>query len=69
MTLDQIYLKVQNEEIELTELEKETCRSCKKVNGQWVGVDFIPAEDREKDTPFILEVNHFIKTLKVLVMH
>ena len=30
----------------------------KAVNGQWVGVDFIPAEDREKDTPFILEVNH-----------
>ena len=29
----------------------------KVVNGQWVGVDFIPAEDREKDTPFILEVN------------
>ena len=47
------------EEIELTELEKETCLiAAKAVNGQWVGVDFIPAEDREKDTPFILEVNH-----------
>ena len=47
------------EEIELTELEKETCLiAAKAVNGQWVGVDFIPAENREKDSPFILEVNH-----------
>ena len=47
------------EEIELTELEKETCLiAAKAVNGQWVGVDFIPAEDREEDAPYILEVNH-----------
>jgi len=47
------------EEIELTELEKETCLiAAKAVNGQWVGVDFIPSEDREEDAPFILEVNH-----------
>lgn len=46
------------EEIELTDLEKETCLiAAKAVNGQWVGVDFIPAENREKDAPFILEVN------------
>lgn len=46
------------EEIELTDLEKETCLiAAKAVNGQWVGVDFIPAENREKDQPYILEVN------------
>jgi len=45
--------------IEMTELEKEEClRAAKGVNGQWVGVDYIPAENREKDSPFILEVNH-----------
>lgn len=45
--------------IEMTELEKEQClRAAKGVNGQWVGVDFIPAKNREKDNPFILEVNH-----------
>ena len=47
------------EEIELTELEKETCLiAAKAVNGQWVGVDFIPSDDREGEAPFILEVNH-----------
>ena len=30
----------------------------KAVNGQWVGVDFIPAKNRDKDEPYILEVNH-----------
>lgn len=47
------------EEIELTELEKQQCLiAAKAVNGQWVGVDFIPAKNREKEPPFILEVNH-----------
>ena len=47
------------EEIELTEIEKDAClRAAKAVGGQWVGVDFIPAENREKDEPFMLEVNH-----------
>ena len=46
------------EEIELTDLEKEACLiAAKAVNGQWVGVDFIPADNREKDAPYILEVN------------
>ena len=46
------------EEIELTDLEKETCLiAAKAVNGQWVGVDFIPADNRDKDQPYILEVN------------
>ena len=47
------------EEIKLTDLEKETClRAAKAVNGQWVGVDFIPAKNRETGAPYILEVNH-----------
>ena len=47
------------EEIELTEIEKDAClRAAKAVGGQWVGVDFIPAKNREKDEPFMLEVNH-----------
>ena len=44
------------EEIELTDLEKKHVLSS-TVNGQWVGVDFIPADNREKDAPYILEVN------------
>ena len=47
------------EEIKLTDLEKETClRAAKAVNGQWGGVDFIPAKNRETGDPYILEVNH-----------
>ena len=47
------------EEIELTEIEKDAClRAAKAVGGQWVGVDFIPAKNREKDEPYMLEVNH-----------
>jgi len=43
---------------ELTEKEKRDCISAAKaVNGVWVGVDFIPAKDRENGSPFILEVN------------
>ena len=45
--------------IEMTELEKEEClKAAKGVNGQWVGVDYIPANNRVKNPPFILEVNH-----------
>ena len=45
--------------ITLTELEKQEClKAAKGVNGQWVGVDFIPAENRKTDVPYILEVNH-----------
>ena len=47
------------EEIKLTETEENAVlRAAKAVGGQWVGVDFIPAEDRDNDEPFILEVNH-----------
>ena len=45
--------------ITLTELEKQEClKAAKGVNGQWCGVDFIPADNRDKDVPYILEVNH-----------
>ena len=45
--------------IDMTELEKQEClKAAKGVNGQWVGVDFIPADNRDKDAPYILEVNH-----------
>ena len=46
------------EKYELSDIEKENCiRAAKIVGGSWVGVDFIPAKDNEKDQPFILEVN------------
>ena len=43
---------------ELTELERtESLRAAKAVDGQLVGVDFIPAKNREKDKPYMIEVN------------
>ena len=43
---------------ELTELEsKESLRAAKVVDGTIVGVDFIPAKNREKDSPYFIEVN------------
>jgi len=46
------------EEYKLSDVERENCiRAAKIVGGSWVGVDFIPAEDNEKDQPYILEVN------------
>ena len=48
--------KVKN--FKLTELEIEQCiLAAKAVNGLYVGVDFIPSSNREKEPPFILEVN------------
>ena len=42
----------------LTETEVEQCIfAAKAVNGHYVAVDFIPAKNREKDPPYILEVN------------
>ena len=53
-----VHLGSSVEKYELTEKEKQDCiRATKAVNGTWVGVDFIPAKDRENDGPFILEVN------------
>jgi RimK family alpha-L-glutamate ligase len=46
------------EMFELTELErKESLRAVESVDGDIVGVDFIPAKDREKDSPYFIEVN------------
>ena len=44
--------------IKLTKLEEENCiQAADMVDGLWVGVDFIPAKNREKDQPFIIEIN------------
>ena len=44
--------------IKLTDMEKINCLDAAKVvDGLWVGVDFIPAKDRVKEQPFIIEVN------------
>ena len=46
------------EKIKLTELEIEaSLLAAKAVNGLWTAVDFIPSKNREKDPPFIIEVN------------
>src|SRR5210317_1435133 len=46
------------ENIKLTELEiEESLKAAKAVNGLWAAVDFIPSKDREKEPPFMLEVN------------
>jgi len=46
------------EKIELTELEiEQSLLAAKAVNGIWTAVDFIPSKNREKEPPFILEVN------------
>ena len=46
------------ENIELTELEiEESLRAAKAVNGTWSAVDFIPSKNRDKEPPFMLEVN------------
>ena len=53
-----VHLGSEVQEYELTDKEKEDCiRAAKAVNGVWVGVDFIPAKNRDKDGPFILEIN------------
>ena len=46
------------EEHELTEFEaKESLKAAKSVHGQVVGVDFIPAKNRDKESPYFIEVN------------
>ena len=46
------------EEFELTDLEKTEClKAASLVDGKLIGVDFMPAKDREKEQPYILEVN------------
>ena len=42
----------------LTKLEEEqVLQAAKAVDGLWVGVDFIPAKDRNKDLPYFIEIN------------
>jgi hypothetical protein len=44
--------------IDLTELEiEESLKAAKAVGGLWTAVDFIPSKNREKEPPFMLEVN------------
>ena len=46
------------EKHKLTELEiEESLKAAKAMNGLWTAVDFIPSKDREKEPPYILEVN------------
>ena len=42
----------------LTKLEEEqVIKAAKAVDGLWVGVDFIPAKNRDTDSPFFIEIN------------
>ena len=51
-------LGAKTESIELTDMEKETAiKVSELVDGDLVGVDLLPAKDREKEQPYILEVN------------
>ena len=44
--------------IKLTDTEISDCiKAAETVDGLWVGVDFIPAKDRNKEQPFMIEVN------------
>jgi ribosomal protein S6--L-glutamate ligase len=46
------------EKLKLTELEiEESLKAAKAVNGLWTAVDFIPSNNREKEPPFVIEVN------------
>lgn len=45
-------------DFKLTKMEVEQCiLAAKAVNGIYVGVDFIPGKNRDKDLPYFLEVN------------
>ena len=48
--------KVHNFKLTENEIE-ESLKAAKAVNGVWTAVDFIPAKDRVKDYPYIIEVN------------
>ena len=46
------------EKLKLTKLEiEESLKAAKAVNGLWTAVDFIPSNNREKEPPFVIEVN------------
>ena len=51
-------LGAETEEIELTEIEKsDSIKAAKLCKGDLVGVDFLPSKNREKEQPYILEIN------------
>ena len=51
-------LGAKTETIELTDIEKETSlKVAELVEGDLVGVDLLPAKNRETEQPYILEVN------------
>ena len=53
-----VSLGAEAEMVEITDLEKrDTLKTAELVKGKLVGVDFIPAKDREKERPYILECN------------
>ena len=53
-----ISLGAEASDIKLTEIEeRDVLKAAEIVDGRLVGVDFIPAKNREKEQPYILEVN------------
>ena len=53
-----ISLGAEASDIKLTEIEeRDALKAAEIVDGRLVGVDFIPAKNREKEQPYILEVN------------
>ena len=53
-----VSLGAESSAMELTEIEKQdSIKAANVVDGRLVGVDFIPAKNREKEQPYILEVN------------
>ena len=51
-------LGAKTESLELTDLEiQDSIKAAQTVEGKLVGVDFIPSKNREKERPYILEVN------------
>ena len=53
-----VSLGAESSSIKLTEIEKrDSLKAAEAVKGKLVGVDFIPAKNREKEQPYILEVN------------
>ena len=53
-----VSLGAESASFKLTEIEeRDSLAAAEAVDGRLVGVDFIPAKNREKDQPYILEVN------------
>ena len=53
-----VSLGADSEAFELTDLEEDNCiKAADAVKGMICGVDFIPSKNREKEQPFMLEVN------------